>query len=272
MTWSGGSLTAVGIGIRSPGQATFEVAARIEDAEKVYTLVPNPLAEVWIRTLNANTERLADLYAVGKPRSETYREVVERITSSVRDGLRVCAVSYGHPGVAAYPFHESIRQLRAEGFPAEMLAGISAEDSLFADLGVDPVSGGCLTYEATDFLLRRRLVDPACNLILWQIGVIAEAGYKPDWSAWNRDGLVVLTERLLEVYRPDHEAIVYEAPSILPCEPSIEGVPLGRLADARISPLSTLFVPPMVRAPLHEPTASRLRIGLQCPSSGAPSS
>jgi uncharacterized protein YabN with tetrapyrrole methylase and pyrophosphatase domain len=267
-----GSLAAVGIGIRSPGQTTFEVASRIKNADKVFTLVPNPLAEFWVRTLNANTQSLAGLYAVGKNRWQTYREVVECVTAAVRDGMRVCAVSYGHPGVAAYPFHESIRQLRAEGFAAEMLAGVSAEDSLFADLGVDPVTGGCLSYEATDFLLRHRVVDPTCNLILWQIGVIAESGYKQDWRAWNRDGLVVLTERLLEFYRFDHEAIVYEAPWILPCEPLIERVLLSRLVDAHISPLSTLFVPPMVRAPMHEPTAKRLGIQLQCLNSGAPSS
>lgn len=257
----GGSLAAVGIGIRSPAQATFEAASRIKTADKVFSLVPDPVAQYWIRTLNVNTESLSDLYAVGKDRDDTYREMVERMTAAVREGFRVCAVSYGHPGIAAFPFHESVRLARAEGFPAEMLAGVSAEDCLFAELGVDPTNGGCSSYEATDFLLRRRHVDPACNLILWQIGVIAEPGYKREPEVWNRDGLVALMERLLQVYRAEHEAIVYEAAPILACEPMIERIGLGRLPEARVTPMSTLFVPPMVKAPLDEAMMKRLGIG-----------
>jgi hypothetical protein len=34
-----------------------------------------------------------------------------------------------------------------------MLPAISAEDCLFADLGVDPADHGCPSYEATDFLV-----------------------------------------------------------------------------------------------------------------------
>ena len=253
-----GSLTAVGIGIRSPAQATFEAVARIQHADRVFSLVSDPVALYWIRSLNANTESLGTCYAEGKDRRDTYREMIDRIASAVRGGQRVCAVSYGHPGVAAYPFHESIRTLRTEGYAVEMLAGVSAEDCLFAELGVDPTVGGCLSYEATDFLLHRRLVDPACNLILWQIGVIAESGYKQDPEAWNRDGLGVLAQRLLECYPAGHEVVVYEASRLVQCEPLIERVALDRLADARVPAMATLFVPPLVNAPLDEAMATRL--------------
>jgi hypothetical protein len=37
-----------------------------------------------------------------------------------------------------------------------MLPGISAEDCLFADLGIDPGIYGCQSYEATDFLANGR--------------------------------------------------------------------------------------------------------------------
>src|SRR5580658_2612136 len=126
----GGSLVVVGIGIRSPAQATFEAASRIKSADKVFILVPDPVAHYWVRTLNAKAESLSHLYSEGKGRRDTYREIVERVTSAVREGLGVCAVTYGHPGFAAFPFHESIRQLRAEGFSTEMLAGISSTDCL----------------------------------------------------------------------------------------------------------------------------------------------
>ncbi len=260
----GGSLCAVGIGIRAPAQATFEARGRIESADKVFSLLADPLSEYWVRSLNANTESLGDLYAVGKERCQTYREMVERIVGAVREQLCVCAVSYGHPGVTAYPLHESVRRACAEGFAAQMLPGISAEDCLFADLGIDPTSGGCRSYEATDFLVYRRGADPASNLILWQIGVIAVSGFRQEPAIWNRDGLAVLTQTLLKVYRHDHEVVVYEAARLPVCDPRVERVALEDLPHAAVTPLSTLFVPPMVHAP---PDQAMLQLlGLHMPS------
>ena len=175
-----GSLTVVGVGIRAPAQTTLEARGRIERAEKVYALVSNAVTEYWLRGLNENVESLADCYAVGKDRRETYQEMSARMVDAVRAGLRVCAVSYGHPGVFANPFHAAVRQLRIEGFDAEMLAAVSAEDCLIADLGVDPAAGGCRSYEATDFLIYRRPLDPATALILWQVGALGELGYQSE--------------------------------------------------------------------------------------------
>lgn len=255
-----GSLAVVGIGIRAPAQTTLEASARIRYADKVYTLVANPVAEYWIRSLNTNAETLNDLYAVGKERRQTYREMVERIVGAVRENLRVCAVSYGHPGVFAYPFHAAVAQLRAESYAAEMLAGVSAEDCLFAELGVDPAIAGCRSYEATDFLIYRRGTDPASALILWQIGVIAVSGYVQDEHAWNPDGLKVLAETLLETYPPSHEVIVYEAARLPVCESTIARIPLERLADAPITVMSTLYVPPMSKPKVDQTMLRRLGI------------
>lgn len=255
-----GSLTAVGIGIRSPAQATFEAASRIEHADKVFSLVTDPLAQYWVCSLNATTESLGVHYAVGKDRSDTYREMIERITGAVREGLRVCAVSYGHPGVAAFPFHEAMRILAAEGFDVEMLPGVSAEDALFADVGIDPTNGGCLSYEATDFLLRKRYIDPACNVVLWQVGVIAERGYKLERDAWNRDGLRALAERLLETYPADHEVVVYETSPTVACAPTIERIALRDLARSRVGAMATLFIPPSCVVPIDAAMVRRLAI------------
>jgi precorrin-6B methylase 1 len=254
----GGALWAVGVGIRAPSQTSLEASARIERAQKVLSILADPLAEYWLRKLNPRTESLGGLYAVGKDRRTTYREMVERILESVRSGLEVCAVAYGHPGISAYPLHESVRLARAEGFPAQMLPGISAEDCLFADLGVDPTDAGCASFEATDFLIYRRTADPTSNLILWQVGAIAVSGYVAQTEAWNTEGLVVLAERLMETYRADHEVVVYDAPNLPLCQPAIERIALGELPQARVTAMSTLFVPPMTRALLDDATLRRL--------------
>lgn len=248
MKGRGGSLWAVGIGIRAPAQTSLETSVRIENADKVFTMLADPLSEYWVRSLNDQTESLAPFYAVGKERQKTYDEMVDRIVGTVREGLGVVAVSYGHPGVAAYPLHESVRRARSEGFRAEMLPGISAEDCLFADLGIDPMRAGCRSYEATDFLVHRRGCDPGSNLLLWQIGVIAESGFKTEQGVWNHRGLVVLTQTLLETYHPEHIVTVYEAARLPVCGPVVERVALEELPNAAVTPLSTLFVPPMTKA------------------------
>ena len=61
-----------------------------------------------------------------------------------------------------------------------MLPGISAEDCLFADLGVDPAEAGCQSYEATRFLERRPAIEPRAALILWQIGVVGSANHSAE--------------------------------------------------------------------------------------------
>lgn len=265
-----GSLTAVGIGIRAPAQATLEATARIETAQKVFSLVADPLAEYWLRRVNPNTESLAGLYAIGKNRRETYREMIERILDAVREPSHVCAVAYGHPGVAAYPLHESIRRAREEGFSAEMLPGVSAEDCLFADLGLDPVEGGCASYEATDFLLYRRALDPACNLLLWQIGAIAEPGYKRERNGpWNPAGVAVLTEVLLETYPPNHEVVVYEAAQVPLAQPRIARIALATLPKAPMTAMSTLLVPPLVKPALDAAMARRLGLAAEPKASSA---
>src|SRR5437660_3789209 len=116
-----GSLTVVGSGIKFVLQTTEEARRAIEGAQKVFYLFADPVPAEWIRELNPTAEELDGFYAPGKLRSETYEEMVEAILSAVREGLEVCAVFYGHPGVFGFPPHEAIRRARSEGFPAQML-------------------------------------------------------------------------------------------------------------------------------------------------------
>jgi len=238
-----GSLTVVGTGVRSVGQLTVEAISQIKRADRVFYLVAEPVAAQVIRTLNpAGSQSLADLYKEGKLRGRTYREMVERILASVRCGWRTCAVFYGHPGVFVRPAHEAIRQARAEGFEAEMLAGVSAEDCLFADLGLDPATSGCQSYEATDFLINRRRVDPTSHLILWQVGVLGD----PTFSLTVRkcNAFELLVKSLSKTYPLEHSLCVYEAAVLPGCKPLVRWVPLGQIGEAHLSIISTLYVPP----------------------------
>ena len=253
-----GSLTIVGTGIQLVGHLTLAAKAWIEQADKVLFAVADPVTAKWLRTLNPTAQALP-YNTDNTRRRETYREMVESILAPVREGFNVCTVFYGHPGVFTDPAHEAIRQARREGFRAQMLAGISAEDCLFADLGLDPGKNGCQSFEATDFLIRRRQFDPTSSLILWQIAFTGNLGFYKQDS--HLQGLTVLTEVLETHYNSDHEVIVYEAAVYYPvCEPVIQRIPLFKLPETSVTLASTLYVPPLAPAPVDREMMVRLGI------------
>jgi uncharacterized protein YabN with tetrapyrrole methylase and pyrophosphatase domain len=252
-----GSLVVVGTGIRPPLHTTTEAIRRIERADRVLYLLVEQAPSKWIHERNPSARSLAHLYVEHEVRADVYEAMVEEVLAPVREGLEVCFALYGHPGVFVSPSQEAIARARAEGFPATMLPGISAEDCLFADLGVDPADRGCQSYEATDLLIRERRVDPAVPLVVWQISVI---GRFDTGTAVNHDGLEVLTDRLAATYGEDHEVVIYEA-SPFPVGPShVERIRLGDLPGAAVTPMSTLYVPPDRTAPVS--TAMMERLGI----------
>jgi hypothetical protein len=266
MTLLRGSLVVAGAGIRTPAQVTMETVSRIRTADIVFSLVADPLAEYWIRSLNGAAKSLAGLYTVGKPRWQIYDEIVSRIVAPVLTGSIVCAVAYGHPGVFAEPLHRALRVVRAAGHAGEMLAAVSAEDCLFADLGFDPGSSGCRSFEATDYLLFARPPDTSASLVLWQIGVIGVAGVKAQRSAWSVDGLAALRDCLALHYPLAHGVVVYEAAHFSAGHPTIHRCPLAELLDAPVTALSTLFVPPLTKPRYDAEMARRLGIDFTSPA------
>lgn len=238
-------LIVVGTGIRATGQLTIETIAWMRTADKVLFITVDPVAEDVIRTLNPKgAESLMDCYGENKLRHQTYHEIVEKTLKYLRLGDRVCLAVYGHPGVLTVPTHEVIRRARAEGIKARMLPAVSAADCMYADLGVDEF-GGCLSYEATDFLLNIRYVDPAAHLILWQIGGLGDPTYK----AYNYDirGLEQLTRKLMAHYGAYHTVTLYEAPMFAGVEPLIMSGPLHMLPQETPTPNSTMYIPPIAQ-------------------------
>lgn len=238
-----GSLVVVGTGIRTVGHLTVEAIAWMRIAEALLYVVADPIAEQVIRTLNPDgAMSLRGYYGEGVDRRHSYEAMVEHMLSCVRAGQRTCAALYGHPGVFAYPAHEAVRRARAEGYTAQMLAGISAEDCLFADLGVDPAVSGCQSFEATDFLVNSRAVDISAQLILWQVGALGDATYR--LGGYYLHGFPLLVTRLTELYGQGHEVMVYEAPLFPGVAPTVTRVAVGHLTAAYVNATSTLYVPP----------------------------
>jgi uncharacterized protein YabN with tetrapyrrole methylase and pyrophosphatase domain len=251
-----GSLTVVGTGIQAAAHLTTEARLALEGAEEVLYAVTDPIAAAWIQRASPNARSLDSFYQPGKERRQIYAAISDEIVSRVRDGGRVCAVFYGHPGVFAWAGHDAVGRLRGDGFAARMLPGISSLDCLVADLGLDPAPSGCQCYEATDFLVRRRTIDTGALLILWQIGFIGAWDYEPMPSM---RALPLLVERLLELYPNDHETTLYEASPYPVSGPLVERLPLGSVADADVSPIATMALPPSEEPEFDREMLERVR-------------
>ena len=237
-----GSLVIVGTGISVSGQMTLITQNHIRRADVVFAAIPNKPGIEFLKSLNANTHTLTDLYEVGKSRVQTYQDMCDRIINAVESGQKVCAAFYGHPGVFVTPSHDVIEILRQRGYPVTMEPGISAEDCLIADLGIDPAQYGCQSYEATQFLFRKYTLDPFMTQIIWQIWGVGDHELKATLKHQNH-GLKLLVEALCKHYPDDHTVIVYEAKTNPLFTSRIEEVPLKALPDVPLSAISTLVIP-----------------------------
>ena len=249
-----GQLACVGLGMMLGAHLTPRARGWIEAADVVFVAASDALVEQWVASMHPDVRSLQGLYAEGKPRQQTYREMVAIMLADVRAGRRVVGAFYGHPGVFAGVPHAAIAQARAEGFEAVMDPGISAEDCLYADLGFDPGHVGCAHFEASQLLFYRRVIDTSAWLVLWQIGLAGDRSYAVRASTVEQRQRLV--DRLLRDYPPEHPVTVYEAATLPIARPRIETLPLRALAHADLRMHSTLVVPPA--RPLEpEPAVAR---------------
>ena len=247
-----GSLVCVGVGITLGSHLTPLARSHIEQADVVFAAMSDGIVEKWLESLHPDVRSLQPLYADGKSRTRTYRDMVNAMLTEVRAGKTVCTAFYGHPGVFAWAPHEAIRVACKEGYFAHMEPGISAEDCLYADLGIDPGAFGCQHYEASQLLYYKRRIDTAAYLVLWQAGVIAIRSVGESSNA----SLQVLADRLAEDYPLNHKVIIYRAATLPIHAPRIEHTTLRKLAAARIEPPDTLVLAPARKL---EPDAKTLR-------------
>jgi precorrin-6B methylase 1 len=240
-----GSLACVGMGLTLGAHLTPLARSHIEQADVVFAALSEGAMELWLQRMHSDVRSLRPYYAEGKSRQKTYRQWVDLMMAEVRAGKRVCAVFYGHPGIFAWSPHKAIEVARAEGFAAHMEPGVSSEDCLYADLGIDPGRFGCQHFEASQLLFYERRVDPAGYLVLWQVALVG------DWSLTRFETgpayRQVLVDLLSQDYPLEHEVIIYRA-ATLPIErPRIRRIVLRELPDTPLTSEETVVLPPAAR-------------------------
>ncbi len=252
-----GALIVVGLGVATPGHLTIEARSYIVAADKLLYYGAGPLGRCYLMDLNDSAEDLVEDYTHWPGAGDHYK-IVARILDEVRRGKNVCVAFFGHPGSYSEASHDVIRVAKSEGFRAVMLASVSLQDALVADLGVH-TGYGCQAWLATDFVLQRPRVDRGSHVILWNIGAIAES-FSLETSLGSDEGLRVLAERLAELYSLDHHVTIYE-PALYPiCDPWVDELPVAELPYAAVQRMSTLCIPPDRARPVDRRSADRLGI------------
>ena len=236
----GGALTVVGTGIGFRGQLIPAAEAAIREADKVMYQVDDPLTARWLHDLNSNAENLAQLpTSHGALSPHVYEAMAEHILESVVAGLRVCYVTYGHPGMYQHTAHRSVELVRGFGLSATMVPGISAFDCMIADLGIE-IGPGCQLLDATALVMQRKLLDPSSSLVLFQIGIFGNPYYRGDRPA----ALRLLGERLRETWGADFEAVLYEAAMSPATDATVHRVRLSELEVAPITERTLVYLSP----------------------------
>ena len=235
-------LVVLGSGITFYSHLTSQAKATIDKAEIVLYLAIEPALEQWICQRNKNSISLYPFYTKYTLRIDCYNAIVDKILDTLCKHEQVCVVFYGHPSVFADPAINAVTRARQNGHQAEILPGISAEDCLFADLLINPGSCGCLSFEATDFLVRQRQFSTTSHLILWQVGLIGALGKTANHN--NSPGITALFNRLSVKYKQNHGITIYEAAQYATFEPRIEHISLKYLLNSPLSDSSTLYIPP----------------------------
>lgn len=237
-----GSIICVGIGIKLGAHLTPIAKSHIESADVCFVAAADSLFELWVKELHPDVRSLQPVYQQNSSRKDTYKQMANLVLDEVRKGKRVCGIFYGHPGVFAQVPHKIISQAKLEGYSAFMEPGISAEDCLVADLGIDPGQFGCQQYEATQFIKYKRVIDPSAYLILWQIGVVGDLGYGTEvTTAAHRK---VLLDELYKIYPENHKVILYEAATSAISKLRKDEVTLTDLESVLLKDYTTLVIPP----------------------------
>lgn len=252
-----GRLAFVGLGMTLGSHLTPLARSHIVQVDVVFAALSDAIAEEWLKRMHPDVRSLQPNYAEGKPRIKTYREWVALMMDELRAGKRVCGVFYGHPGIFAWSPHKVIEQARAEGHEAHMESGISAEDCLYADLGIDPGRYGCQHFEASQLLYCERRIDTAGYVVLWQVGVVGNRSVGRFDNAPACRALLV--ERLAQDYPHGHEVIIYRG-ATLPIErPRIRRLTLRELAEAPVTAEETVVLPPAVTLQPNRAMLARLQ-------------
>jgi len=237
------SVVFAGTGIKALSHITKEVEAAIQQADMVAYLVNEPVTEKWIEEQAKKHFSFEKLYFSRTNRTDAYKLIKDEIIALSNSYNALCVVIYGHPSLYSNSAIQSGNELGKQGVNVVFLPGISADGCMFADLRVDPGVYGCISMDASEYLYYEKVLDKSCHVVFWQIGLTGMSG--PPGQDINHTALQLLSEKLITLYGKNHKAILYEASLYPHVKPRINEIKISELATSSLSPITTLYIPPL---------------------------
>jgi precorrin-3B methylase len=246
-------LWIAGLGIQTVSQITRQVEHALRASREILYLDTGVATKSYLEGLCPRiTSLFEQSYAEDRPRVSAYEHMAIRVVEAALDHPPVTFAIHGHPLIAVHPPFLVMEMAKALDLRVEVLPGISALDTLFADLRVDPVVHGVQMFEATDLLLRRRPLQSDVPAILWQVGTLETALHSQRVSKPERFARFV--DHLKRFYPARHPVTaIYSSPHAL-LTPVILRFALEDMRHYAedLHAGFTLYVPPAIGRPIQD--------------------
>lgn len=243
-------IVLLGTGIKAISHFTEEFKTYVKAADKVLYLVNEPIVGEWIEVNSKQAENLEKYYYNNQRRLTSYKKIKNKILSDTSIFNFIAVVLYGHPTIFADPGLLAINEAKTMGIDTLILPSISAQDVLFADMGIDPGMHGCVHVDATEFLIYDKKPNISMHVCIWQIGMIGNIA--PPQKKQVINNVDVLVKKLSQYYPQDFEIYIYEASLYPGVDFKLIKCKLRDLEKQNISTLSTLYIPPFEEGNINE--------------------
>jgi uncharacterized protein YabN with tetrapyrrole methylase and pyrophosphatase domain len=201
------TLKIIGSGVRGASHLTMESWQQLGTAQKI----------LWVGTIagfpelvsanNWHGEDITSYYQNGALDSVNYRDIKSKILSELNNFESIALVVLGHPRLGVTIVQEF--QIDAEdfGFKLEVLPGISSFDTMFNDLGIDPIEEGSCLVDVNRLILYDYNMDPCLNYFIYHVCSIGNSNTDYESPADN-NSVSFLIKKLMKHYPPDHTVLM----------------------------------------------------------------
>ncbi len=237
-------VVVVGSGVRVPGQFTQESLDALRTCRTIITILPHIGVTPFLQQIGPPVEDVSYLYQTGRPRSETYDEVVARVLDAAAAGGPIGYVTSGNPILFDQTTRAVLAGAEQRGLTVTVYPGVSVLDTVLVDLQHDIGATGLQIFGASWLMANRIQPRPDVPCILLQINVFGTT-LTTEGAELRPGALIPLRDLLLGVYPPEHELIFVESPVFWFEQPRRHAVRLGDLGEVgpRETVTSTLFIP-----------------------------
>lgn len=194
---------------------------------------------------NAQIQSLLPKYKEGQPRKKTYDDMASTVLNAALTNSPVSFLTDGHPLYFVLPTRQALKGAEMLGLNVKIIPGVSSLDTMLCDLRLDPGTQGLQVYEATDVLLRQRVLQPDVPCFLLQVGAIESVLFSTAPSKPER--FEQIRDHLLQFYPEDHEIKIVLSSNFPLLDSKVISFTLGKMCEAYkdLNPGVTLYIPPV---------------------------